>query len=719
MDTLEALRQELSVPPPSTHYLLPVFMARGYAAHLDEPTVIARAYAAQALFTLHCKHIYANDRVAGSLRGMFPEEEAPSEAESRLAQELVDSYGRNTFLTNADHFAPGYEEFLTEGVAGTLQKIARSRVAHRQDADASKKEAFLQAAEITMRAFGRMAEQYGDAAAATAESVTDPERRRDLLAMADACHKVAVSPPETFREALQLVWLAHLAFQYEGRYAMALGRLDQYLYPFYQKDLAAGRLTREEARSLLACTFLKIGEHRYIGGDDVVNIAIGGVRRDGQGGVNDLSYDILEAVRRCNIPGPNLSARLYEGAPDEFLDACLQVIGTGLGYPALMNDEVNIPALRRHGYSLEDCRDYCMVGCIENFIPGKQPPWSDGRYNTPKYIELALNNGRCLQTGARMGPETGEPSGFETMEDFLAALKAQMVYGAADYMARFRNENDRYNRTAYAQPFLSCFCEDCLARGLDINDGGARYPSAHGAGCMGIATVADSLAAIERAVFEEKRISLDGLRDALAADFVGYEELRAQLRAMPKYGNNDDFVDKYAVWFVQVQEEIFARYRTPDGGPIYTAIASNVNNIPAGKVVAATPDGRRNGEPLSDAASPGHGMDRQGPTAVVLSVTKPDYTLVSCGTVLNQKFSPSVFRDPEKRAKLRALIRVYFQKGGQEMQINAVSREMLQDASAHPEAYENLVVRVSGFSAYYTCLDPAVQADILERTEHA
>lgn len=717
MENLMRLKEETAAVSVGGQPLTVWYRAQGFAAHLDEPTVLARAYAVESLLAGHSKYVYENDRIAGSLRGAFPDNKtAPSPSELERAQSLADSYGSNTFLTNADHYCPDYAGFLAEGVEGVLNKIERSRVVHRGDPDAVKKDAFLRAAAVSMRGFQTMARQYAVVSRRAAEQAVIPERRRDLEAMAAACDKVSAQPPDTFREALQLVWLTHIAFLYEGRYAMALGRMDQYLYPYYQRDMAAGNLTREEACSLLACTFYKIGEYRWFrNNDDVVNIAIGGVGRDGAGAVNDLSYDILEAVRRCNIPGPNLSARLYNGVPDEFIDACLQVIGTGLGYPALMNDEVNIPALHRQGYTLEDCRDYSMVGCIENFITGRQPPWSDGRYNSPKFLELALNDGCCLQTGVRMGPSTGEPA---TMEAFLEAVKTQMTYGAAEYMARFRNKNDRYNRTAYAQPFLSCFCQNCIERGLDINDGGSLYPSAHGAGCMGIATFADSLAALEQVVFEEKAVSLSELRDALAADFEGYEELRGRLLRAPKYGNNLDFVDKYAVWFVRVHEEIFSRYHTPDGGPVYTAIASNVDNIPAGRLVAATPDGRKNGQPLSDAASPGHGRDRNGPTAVVLSMTKPDYRLVACGTVLNQKFSPVMFQDAEKRAKLRALIRVYFQKGGQEMQINAVSREMLQDAAAHPEEYSNLVVRVSGFSAYYVNLDPAVQADILERTEH-
>lgn len=713
MTQLEKLRPEASAPAACAPGYHDVLYAQGLAAHFDDPSPIARAHGLARLLTGTPKVVYPHDRILGSLRGGVSVPVSPAHLDD--ARAILQSYGRRTFLTNADHFAPDYAGFLRDGVSGTLARIRRSREVHRSDPDSAKKLRFLDAAEISMEAFGTMAAQYADAAEVLAASSPAPERQ-ELLEAAGACRAVSARPPETFREALQLTWLAHHAFVLEGRDAMAFGRMDQFLWPYYLRDTQQGRLTREDATDLLACTLYKIAD---VGHYDTCNIAIGGILPDGTGGVNELSYCILEAVKRCRIPGPNLSARLYRDVPEEFLDACLQVIGTGIGYPALMNDEVNIPALARHGYDLADCRNYCMVGCIENFLPGQQPPWSDGRYNSPKYLELALNDGRCLQTGLQMGPATGGPETIHSMEDFLTRLRLQMEAGAARYMAFFRNENDRLNRENYAQPFLSCFCELCIERALDLNDGGTKYPSAHGAGCMGIATVADSLAAMEQVIFTQKKASLPELRDALAADFQGYTDLQAALLQAPKYGNNDPLPDKYAVWYVEEHARIFDRYRTPDGGPVYAAMASNVNNIPAGLEVAATPDGRRNKAPLSDAASPMHGMDRKGPTAVVLSLTKPDYTLVSCGSVVNQKYSPSVFSDPEKRAKLRALLRVYFQKGGQEMQINAVSRAVLADAMDHPENYRSLVVRVSGFSAFYTTLDRAVQEDILQRTEHA
>lgn len=706
MSKLDLLKAEVDVKPVGRNART-FFVAEGYRAHLAEPNVLARAYSIANLFTEHKKFVYDNDSIAGSMRGLIRDD--LSDEDIRVADSLYWSFGIIGFGHNADHYGPDYETFLSRGVKGTIEEIDKSLAVHKDDVDFDKKKDFLEAARITMKAFSEMIRQYGDAA-----------KEKGLTEVADTCYSVMWNAPKSFREALQLVWLCHLAFCYEGRYAMALGRLDQYLYPFFKADIESGVITHKKALEWMEGTLYKIHEIPFIiGGDDVVNIAIGGVKpEDGSDATNDLSYIILEAVGHCNVPGPNLSARLHNNISDNFIDACLQVIGTGLGYPALMNDEENIPALARHGYAIEDARNYCMVGCIENFIQGKQPPWVDGRYNSPKYIELALNNGRCMLTGAKLGPETGDPSEFDTMDKFMDAVVKQMEYGALDHITRFNNDNARLNRENYQSPFLSCFCYPCIERGLDINNGGAFYPSVYGAGCMGIATMADSFSAIEKNVYNEKHLSLSELRDILLANYEGREDVRKMMLDAPKYGNNDDFVDKYAIWFVEIHDQIFSKYRTKDGGPVYSAIASNTSNIPAGKEVAATPDGRLKLEPVSDAASPMHGMDHNGPTAALNSLSKPDYTKVSCGTVVNQKYNPDMFTNPEKRAKLGAIIRTYFKNGGQELQINSVSRDILIDAMDHPEKYKNLVVRVSGFSAYYTLVGREVQIDILKRTEH-
>lgn len=718
MKQLQALKAEISLAERKQRSIGNYLKYLGYREHYGDPVTIARAYACASVFRNHKKKVFQNDLILGSRFGLLADQYEINEGLFTKSDQIAHSYGERHFGQNVDHFAPDYKWFLELGIEGILEQTRSSMVRYASDEE---KIEFLKAAEITMLAFSDMILQYGQAAREEAEALTaleSQEQKKQLLLAAEVCERICISPPATFREALQLVWFTYIAFVYEGRYAMAFGRMDQYLYPYYIKDIEKGRLTKEAAQEMIACALYKIAESWYFGGDDVVNIAIGGVKRDGSDAVNELTYLFLEAVKECKIAGPNLSARIHKEAPPQFLDACLQVIGTGIGYPALMNDEVNIAALQRYGYDPEDCRDYCMVGCIENFLPGQQPPWSDGRFNTPFYLELALNDGCSWQNGAQLGPHTGKASEILSMDAFLEKFHRQLEVGAAEYMAVFRNENDRLNKKNYKQPFLSCFCPECIERGLDINDGGTKYPTAHAPGCMGIATVADSLAAIEQVVFVEKKVTLEELCRALQADFVGYEELRRALLNAPKYGNNQEFVDKYAVWYLEEHAALFGKYKTPDGGNVYIAMASNTANIPAGKEVAATPDGRKCHEPLSDAASPMRGMDVDGPTSTLLSVSKPDYTKAACGTVLNQKYTPQVFEDAEKRARLAALIRVYFARGGQEIQINSVSRSTLQDAMVHPEDYGSLVVRVSGFSAFYVKLDPAIQKDILSRTEH-
>ena len=712
---LEKMKAAVSIRPEGEYVMPELLQYLGYRSHFGEQPSSAKAHALAYMLENYSAYVYPDDRIAGSRRGCFMPSDKIDRTMQNRARDIASSYGKLFFWTNADHFAPEYNRFLGDGISGTMDKLDSSIVCHSDDPERLE---FLRGMKTVLSAFSVFVKNHSIAAMEAARCAESQANADELRSLAEDLEHISWKAPETFRQAANLVWLVHTVFLLMGKYAMALGRIDQYLYPFYRHDIDAGILTEEDACDIIACMLIKIGEARWIGGDDVVNICIGGVTPDGSEGINELSYIVLHAVRDCNIPGPNLSARLHEGMPDKFLDECLQVIGTGLGYPALMNDRVNIPALARHGYTIEDARNYCFVGCIENFIPGKQPAWSDGRFNVPEYLEAVFFRGRSLIDDHFLAVDTGDVSEISTMEEFMDAFCEQLRFGAAEYVAVFNNSNDGINRRNYNDPFMSLFCDDCIARGRDINDGGAHYPSAHGAACMGIATIADSLAAIEQRVFIEKKFTLSELRDAMAADFMGYEVMRASLRTAPKYGNNDDFVDKYAVWYVSFMDELFRNYRTRDGGPYYTAIASNTASVYAGRGIGATPDGRHAKTPLSDAASPTYGMDQNGPTAAFLSLSKPDYRLVSCGTVLNQKYTPDMLRDPVKRAALTAAIKVYFSEGGQEVQINCVSRETLRDAIDHPENYESLVVRVSGFSAYYNTLDLAVKEDILHRTEH-
>lgn len=708
MSTCQLLKDEISEKPEGV-FMPYYYKYLGYRKDYLLPRTAARAEAVEALFTLPEAYIYKNDLIAGSIRPLFLQK---TEAETEHAASVCNSFGDRDFSHNADHYSPDYAAFLQGGIPALLKQIDGSLARH---ADTERR-ANLTAMKKSAEALRQRVLLHAEKARELIGTPGYDDTR--LNAIARNCSRIADFAPETFEEALQLVWLTHICFLFEGRYAMALGRMDQYLYTFYKKDKKAGRLTDDAATELLENVFMKIYERRaFLDSDDVVNICIGGTARNGACRVNELSYCILHAVKNVRIPGPNLSARIGENTPDCFLDECLQVIGTGLGYPALMNDKVNLAALSAYGYEPDDVYDYSMVGCIENFITGKQPPWSDGRFDTPRFFEFLFNRGTSIY-GKSVGVDTGDVKDIRSMQEFMRKFETQLRYGAAEYYAFYRNENSRFNPKEYTQPFLSCFCEGCATSGKDICDGGSKYPSAHGVALMGVGTVCDSLAAIEKTVFVDKTATLEEIRNALLCNFEGYGTLRQRLLAAPKYGNNDPFADKYAVWFVDFLHNEFSKYKTCDGGGFYVAMAANTSNIWAGKQIAATPDGRKAGEPLSDAASPTYGRDTRGATQTINSVTKPDYTKIACGTVINQKFSPDMFCG-EKREKLLSLLRVYFKKGGQEMQINATSREVLQDAMNHPENYRDLVVRVSGFSALYVTLDKDVQLDILNRTQQS
>ncbi len=707
MTYTEGLKSEMSRRP-AGEYCPDYFRSLGYRADGHASPAGRRADGIRTLLTEPMPHIYQNDLIVGSIRPLFT---MLTEEEKLLAREAVSAYPERHFGTNKDHFAPDYDTILSVGMGGLLEKIADSKQNHAEDPEALN---FLDSMAVALEALrGRILKHADSARELMGTEGYDDAR---LSFIENNCRALAEGAPKTFAEGLQLVWMIHNSFVYEGRYAMALGRIDQYLYPLYRQDTDNGTLTDALATELLENVFFKICENRfYFGGDDVVNICIGGVDGDGRCAVNGLTYCVLRAVRNVNLPGPNLSARVTPDCPDTFLDECLKVIGTGLGYPALMNDTVNMAALRRFGYEEADIRNYSMVGCIENFITGKQPPWSDGRFDTPRYLEYLLFGGEGYDKG-RGGLKTKPLSEITSMDILMEELEKQLAQGVADYMAGFNSYNIVADPENYTSPFLSCFCDDCIARGKDINMGGAKYPSVHGAALMGVGTMSDSLAAIERVVFDDKTVTLAELAEALKANFDGHEALREILLAAPKYGNNDPFVDKYAVWFTRCLSDLFDKYKTYDGGGIYTAMAANVSNIYAGHAIGATPDGRLAGEPLSDAASPTYGRDVKGETSALLSVSKPDYTHCACGSVVNRKYAPSMFADG-KREKLLQLIRVYFERGGQELQINATSTEVLKDAMEHPENYPTLVVRVSGFSALYITLAREVQEDILRRTQ--
>ena len=501
---------------------------------------------------------------------------------------------------------------------------------------------------------------------------------------------------------------------------MALGRMDQFLWPFYSRDVESGVISREDARAIVECFWAKLEEPGIP--NPIQNIAIGGQKPDGSDATNDLSLLMIEVTKHMQMPASNLSARFHRrrrrGSTWRPPTASRQESASR----AVFNDETLVSGLTRIGIPVEDARDVCFVGCIETFLPGKMPPWSDSRVNILKAVELALHNGVDPLTGRQVGPKTGALEELSTFDALKDAFAKQLERIVADHAVEI-NTSKLCDPQRFTSPLLSALTEDCIGRGRDMNDGGALYPDFHGMAGMGIATTTDSLTALRVLVYEQKRFDLADVVAALDRNFDGDEVLRQTLlNAAPKYGNGDAETDRLAAWVGELfcteclKHETPAQGKKPAGRHV-PLLAANVSNIGAGKEVGATPDGRFALTPLSDAASPHFGRDVKGPTTVVRSLTTVDYSNVIGGTVVNMRFQPSAVAGEEGTRNLAALIRTYFEMGGAEMQFNVTRRAELEAARANPEDHRNLLVRVSGFSAYFVDLDNSVQEDILARTE--
>ncbi len=669
----------------------PVWRAMAYrdAAGASEP--MARALAFSRVLASDSLYIYSGDRLLGSHMGWFfdqPPDPFTGEEMARLTEES-NRRGRRTFWAGWDHTLADYPALLEKGIGGLIQDARDSRLRRIAERD-RKGEETLDGMITALEGFSAYIRRWGDRAVSAG-----------LREEAAVAYRVAWAPPSTFREAVQLVALTHLAFESEHRAHMALGRVDQYLRPFYEKDRMAGRLTREEALEWICRLWIKLAENQ-----GVQNICIGGLTPDGRDGTNELSYLCLEATGLVHSPHTNLSARFHDGTPDRFYHACFDLIRTGIGFPAVFNDHVLIPGLIEIGIPDAVARDYCMVGCIETMLAGRQQAWSDGRFNMPYYLERAIHALR----------EKTNPSYEGLIQDFLERMKQ----GLDEYTARYHAHLREYPPDRFPDPFLSALTRDCIARGRDINDGGAQFNRFHGIAVMGLATTADSLAALKKLVFEEKRVPLVVLLDALQRNFEGEEPLRRLLESgAPKYGNDVPYVDEIAAFLVDwVSREILSR-EIEGGGRFVAAMAANVSNIPAGKEVGATPDGRQAGTPLSDAASPYFGRDEKGPTAFLNSVSRPDYHRVLTGSVINMKFEPELFGGAEGCRIFTTLLKAFVAKRIPELQFNFTGNRALREAQTNPDRYRNLIVRVSGFSEYFVNLSPEVQNDVIRRRAHA
>jgi pyruvate formate-lyase/glycerol dehydratase family glycyl radical enzyme len=587
----------------------------------------------------------------------------------------------------------------------------------------------LTAMDISCDAVIVFAERHADMAEQLAEQESDPQRAAELKEIAAICRWVPANKPRSFQEAIQMYWFVHLGTitELNGWDAMNPGHFDQHLAPFYEAELAAGTLNREQARELLCCFWIKVNNHpappkvgitaRESGTyNDFTNINIGGITGDGKDGVSEVSYIMLEVIEELHILQPGNSVHISSKTPDRFLHAACKVIRQGHGYPSVFNPDVYVLELLRQGKSLKDAREGGCSGCIEVGAFGKEAFLLTGYLNVPKVLEITLNNGIDPVTGKRTGIESGDPRGFTSYQQVYDAFLKQLNF-IIDTKVRVSNYIDRMFAKYAPAPFLSVVIEDCISKGKDYYDSGPRYNTNY-IQCTGLGTATDSLSVLKKHVFEEQNFSMERILDAVAKNFEGEEFLRQTvLNKTPFFGNNDDYADDIAL---QIYADLF---RAIDGKPNVRGEAFHLNmlsttcHIYFGKVMGATPNGRLAGKSISDGTSPSHGADTHGPSAVVHSLTKLDHTM-SGGTLLNQRFLPSMLKRDEDITKLGQLIRSYFTLGGHHIQFNVVDTATLKAAQKCPEDYKDLLVRMAGYSDYFNDMNADLQQEIIDRTEN-
>ena len=627
------------------------------------------------------------------------------------------------------HMVLGHKNVLPVGFAG-IEEQARARLARCRAENDGDGAAFCEAVQISCRAIQDLAARYAALARENAAKEPDGTRRAELLAIAGRCDRVPAFPPRDFREAVQSLWLTQVgALVAYGMGALfALGRVDQLLWPYYRDDLAAGRITEGEARELLAelliktsCNLLMIpaggkSTGSELGADNEA-ITVGGVDRDGCDATNDLSYLFLEASAGLRSMVNSFSIRVSETSPPEWTRRVAQLFSVTSG-PAVFNDEAIVPSLIGCGYALEDARDYAIVGCVEQTGDGDTFGCTSGNdISLVGALEMTLFRGRLWVVGKRVGPDTGDPRAFATFDEFLAAYKRQVRF-LTDLVARATDLKDQVYAEGFPNPFVSATVAGCLDRARDLTQGGAKYDFSS-ISARGLGTVADSLAAIRRFVYEEKKVSMAELLAALKTNFRGHEPLRQMLRTKaPKFGRDDDAADALAKDVAETFCREVAERPAARGGVFRPSFFSYGMHVMEGSFIGATPDGRLAGAPVSNSLSPTNGADSRGPTAVFRSLAKIDHTLISNGCALNVRLRPSLVAGAERIEKLAQLVRGYFAMGGMEVQFNVVDTQTLRDAQAHPENHRGLVVRVSGYSAYFTDLGTAIQNEIIARTAH-
>jgi pyruvate formate-lyase/glycerol dehydratase family glycyl radical enzyme len=653
---------------------------------------------------------------------------------AEMTPEWKNAYEAGIFTEFMEQRAPGHtvlgDIIYRKGLLDLKREAAES-LAHLDffnDPRAYDKEQELRAMSIAADAVICFAERHAEKADELAAAESNPRRKAELEKIAAVCRHVPAHAPRSFWEAIQAYWFTHLSVITELNTwdSFNPGHLDQHLYPFYQRDLDSGTLTREEARELLGCFWVKfnnqpappkVGVTAAESGTytDFCNINTGGLKSDGSSAVNDLTYLVLDVIDEMRLLQPSSNLQLSKKNPDRFLKRGLEIVRKGWGQPSIFNADMVVEELLRQGKSIEDARAGGISGCVETGAFGKEAYILTGYFNLPKVLELTLTNGFDARTGKQVGMESGDPRTFQTYDNLVAAFRRQLHY-LVDVKIRGNNVIERLYARSMPAPYLSLLVDDCIAKGGDYNDGGPRYNTTY---IMGVApgTTTDSLAALKYHVFDHKSLSMDELLAALRANFEGYEKTRLMLwNKTPKYGNDDPYADEILTQvFNMFFDEINGRPNTK-GGSYRVNYLSTTCHVYFGSVTGATPDGRKAWEPHSDGISPAQGADRRGPTAVIKSAAKMDHARTG-GTLLNQKFTPKLVEGPEGLDNMAHLVRSYFKLDGHHIQFNVVTAETLREAQAEPEKHRDLIVRVAGYSDYFCDLTPALQNEIIARTE--
>ena len=681
----------------------------------------------------------------------------------------------NYFYNGVGHVTVKYWEVLEIGFEGIMEKAQKELDGCSVgDGNYARKSHFLEAVILSCKAVIDYAGRYAKLAQEMAAQTSDPVRKQELFVIAENCSRVPAKGAQNFYEACQSFWFVQQLLQMESSgHSISPGRFDQYMYPYYKKDMEAGTITREFAQELMDCIWVKLNDlnkcrdaasaEGFAGYSLFQNLIAGGQNKEGEDVTNDLSVMCIQASMHVHLPAPSLSVRVWNGSPHEFLIKAAELTRTGIGLPAYYNDEVIIPALQNRGLSLEDAREYNIIGCVEPQKAGKTEGWHDAAFfNMCRPLELVFSNG--MDKGEMVGIPTGDVTQMKTFDEFFDAYKKQMEY-CISLLVNADNAFDVAHAERCPLPFLSCMIDDCLKEGKSVQEGGAVYNFTGPQG-FGIANMADGLFAIRKLVYEDKKVSMKELKEALAWNydkgldaqsagdmtemimkamqkagrnvdastaegllktFMGmkpgeqktqrFKEIHDMIDEVPKFGNDIPEVDYFAREVAYTYSKPLQKYNNPRGGKFQAGLYPVSANVPLGGQTGATPDGRYAHTPVADGVSPSAGKDVKGPTAAAPSVSRLDHFIVSNGTLFNQKFHPCALSGREGLEKFVALIRGYFDQKGMHMQFNVVDRQTLLDAQEHPEKYKHLVVRVAGYSALFTTLSRSLQDDIIRRTE--